>query len=101
MSSCLLLKSKGTNFSKSNTILFPFHLYDPFFLLSLSIWNLQKLFYTTKLYDIGVIPVTCSDSKGAIHDPNGIDLALLKQIKLKQRASLERYAEEKLSLIHI
>ncbi len=41
-----------------------------------------------KLYDLGAIPVTCSDSRGAIHDSNGIDLALLKNIKLERRASL-------------
>ncbi|HEO98617.1 MAG: NADP-specific glutamate dehydrogenase [Campylobacterales bacterium] len=54
-----------------------------------------------KLYDIGAIPVTCSDSKGTIHDPNGIDLALLKQIKLEQRASLELYAEEKKTAAYV
>ena len=48
-----------------------------------------------KLYDLGAIPVTCSDSKGAIHDSNGIDLELLKKIKLERRASLEYYAVEK------
>ena len=48
-----------------------------------------------KLYDMGAIPVTCSDSKGAIHDSNGIDLELLKKIKLERRASLEYYAIER------
>ena len=48
-----------------------------------------------KLYDLGAIPVTCSDSKGAIHDSNGIDLELLKKIKLERRASLEYYAVER------
>jgi len=48
-----------------------------------------------KLYDLGAIPVTCSDSKGAIHDSNGIDLELLKKIKLERRASLEYYATER------
>jgi glutamate dehydrogenase (NADP+) len=48
-----------------------------------------------KLYEIGAIPVTCSDSKGAIHDSNGIDLELLKKIKLERRASLEYYALER------
>ncbi|MDM5272604.1 NADP-specific glutamate dehydrogenase [Sulfurovum sp. zt1-1] len=54
-----------------------------------------------KLYDIGAIPVTCSDSKGTIHDPNGIDLALLKQIKLVNRASLEDYAEERKAATYV
>ena len=48
-----------------------------------------------KLYDLGAIPVTCSDSRGAIHDSNGIDLELLKKIKLERRASLEYYAIER------
>ncbi|MGC9351368.1 MAG: NADP-specific glutamate dehydrogenase, partial [Sulfurovum sp.] len=48
-----------------------------------------------KLYELGAIPVTCSDSTGTIHDPNGIDLALLKEVKLEKRASLDSYAKEK------
>ena len=54
-----------------------------------------------KLYDIGAIPVTCSDSKGTIHDPNGIDLALLKKIKLVNRASLEDYAEARKAATYV
>lgn len=54
-----------------------------------------------KLYDMGAIPVTCSDSRGAIHDPNGIDLELLKKIKLERRASLEYYAAEKKSAVYV
>jgi len=54
-----------------------------------------------KLYDIGAIPVTCSDSKGTIHDSNGIDLALLKDIKLNRRASLEYYTLERSSATYI
>ncbi len=54
-----------------------------------------------KLYDMGAIPVTCSDSKGAVHDPNGIDLELLKTIKLERRASLEYYALERKSATYV
>ncbi len=54
-----------------------------------------------KLYDIGAIPVTCSDSKGAIYDSNGIDLELLKKIKLERRASLGYYANERKSAIYV
>jgi len=54
-----------------------------------------------KLYDLGAIPVTCSDSRGAIHDSNGIDLALLKKIKLERRASLEYYAIERKSATYV
>ncbi len=44
-----------------------------------------------KLYNLGAKPVTCSDSKGTIYDSRGIDLPLLKEIKLQKRASLEEY----------
>ncbi len=54
-----------------------------------------------KLYDLGAIPVTCSDSRGAIHDSNGIDLELLKKIKLERRASLEYYALERKNAIYM
>ena len=54
-----------------------------------------------KLYEIGAVPVTCSDSRGAIHDSNGIDLELLKKIKLERRASLEYYAIEKKSATYV
>ncbi|RUR31853.1 NADP-specific glutamate dehydrogenase [Vreelandella andesensis] len=47
-----------------------------------------------KLYELGATPVTCSDSKGTIHDPNGIDLGLLKQLKEVQRVSLEGYLHD-------
>ncbi len=54
-----------------------------------------------KLYDLGAIPVTCSDSRGAIHDSNGIDLKLLKKIKLERRASLEYYALERKNATYV
>ncbi len=44
-----------------------------------------------KLQHIGAIPVTCTDSKGTIYDSRGVDLDLLKDIKLERRASLEEY----------
>ncbi len=44
-----------------------------------------------KLYELGAKPVTCTDSKGCIYDPRGVDLELLKEIKLVKRGSLEEY----------
>ncbi len=44
-----------------------------------------------KLYERGAKPVTCSDSKGMVYDPKGIDLVLLKEIKEKRRESLHEY----------
>ena len=46
-----------------------------------------------KLYAMGAKPVTCSDSKGCIYDARGIDLKLLKDLKLNRRASLEEYCK--------
>ena len=37
-------------------------------------------------------PVTCSDSTGWIYDPDGIDVALLKEVKEVKRARLTEYA---------
>ena len=46
-----------------------------------------------KLYQVGAKPVTVSDSRGMIHDPEGIKVDVLKQVKEIERASLSRYAE--------
>jgi glutamate dehydrogenase (NADP+) len=44
-----------------------------------------------KLYELGAIPVSCTDSRGTIYDARGVDLALLKEIKFVKRTSLEEY----------
>ena len=46
-----------------------------------------------KAWQLGAKPVTCSDSSGWIYDPDGIDVALLKQIKEVRRARLVEYIE--------
>lgn len=46
-----------------------------------------------KLLQIGALPVTCSDSKGMIHDSRGIDLKLLKELKEQNKFSLEKYLQ--------
>ncbi|WP_027327315.1 NADP-specific glutamate dehydrogenase [Helicobacter pametensis] len=53
-----------------------------------------------KLYALGAKPVTASDSRGMIYDAEGIDLALLKEIKENRRESLQAYAQEKKSAIY-
>ena len=53
-----------------------------------------SIYTIEKLYELGAKPVTCSDSQGTIHDKNGIDLGLLKQLKEVQRTSLEAYLSE-------
>ncbi len=54
-----------------------------------------------KLYQIGAVPVTCSDSKGTIYDPRGVDLALLKELKFEKRTSLESYVDQHAEAVYI
>ena len=42
---------------------------------------------------LGCKPVTCSDTTGWIYDPEGIDVALLKEVKEVKRERLTAYAE--------
>ena len=44
-----------------------------------------------KAYQMGAKPVTASDSNGWVYDPEGIDLAALKEIKEVKRARLSEY----------
>ena len=45
-----------------------------------------------KAWQLGAKPVTCSDSTGWIHDPRGVDVQLLKEVKKVRGTSLEAYA---------
>lgn len=49
------------------------------------------IFTIEKIYEMGGKPVTCSDSRGSIYDKDGIDLDILKNLKLKKRLSLSEY----------
>jgi glutamate dehydrogenase (NADP+) len=46
-----------------------------------------------KATQLGGRVVACSDSSGFVHDPDGIDVELLKEVKLVERARIARYAE--------
>ncbi len=48
-----------------------------------------------KAQQLGGKPVTCSDSTGWIYDPEGIDVALLKEVKEVKRARLSEYAAKR------
>ena len=48
-----------------------------------------------KAQQLDAKPVTCSDSTGWIYDPEGIDVALLKEIKEVKRARLTEYAAQR------
>src|SRR5690606_23578433 len=44
-----------------------------------------------KLQMLGAHVVACSDSDGVIHDPAGLDLAVIKQIKEVERGRISAY----------
>lgn len=50
-----------------------------------------------KAYELGAKPVTASDSTGWVYDPEGIDLALLKDVKEVRRGRMSDYAAERSS----
>jgi glutamate dehydrogenase (NADP+) len=47
-----------------------------------------------KLQQLGALVVTCSDSDGAVYDPRGIDLALIRELKEGSRLSLFEYTQK-------
>ena len=59
------------------------------------------LYTIEKLYELGAIPVTCSDSRGTIYDSRGVDLEYLKDLKFNRRASLEEYVSKHSEAIYI
>ncbi|ABB44787.1 glutamate dehydrogenase (NADP) [Sulfurimonas denitrificans DSM 1251] len=52
-----------------------------------------SIYTIEKLYQLGAIPVTCSDSNGMIYDEAGIDLELLKDLKEVKRVRLSEYVK--------
>ncbi|MEI7993117.1 MAG: NADP-specific glutamate dehydrogenase, partial [Actinomycetota bacterium] len=48
-----------------------------------------------KLEELGARVVAVSDSSGTVHDPKGIDLALLRQVKEVERARISEYVERR------
>ncbi len=53
-----------------------------------------------KAWQLGAKPVTCSDSTGWIYDPEGIEVALLKEVKEVKRARLTEYAAARPSAVY-
>ena len=51
------------------------------------------IFACQKATELGAKVVAMSDSNGYIHDPNGIDLDVVKDIKLGHRGRIQEYAE--------
>ena len=52
------------------------------------------IFATEKATALGAKVVALSDSNGYIHDPNGINLDVVKDIKLRRRGRIKEYAAE-------
>ena len=52
------------------------------------------IFATEKATQLGAKVVALCDSNGYIHDPDGIKLDVVKDIKLKRRARISEYAKE-------
>ena len=48
-----------------------------------------------KVHQAGGRVVACSDSDGVVHDPDGIDLELLKQVKEVERRRVRDYADRR------
>ena len=51
------------------------------------------IYAVQKAEELGAKVVTVSDSNGYVYDPNGIDVAVVKQIKEVERGRIKEYAE--------
>jgi glutamate dehydrogenase (NADP+) len=54
-----------------------------------------SIFAVEQAQKLGAKVVGISDSSGAVHDPDGIDLDLVKTIKLQERGALDEYADRR------
>ncbi|MGX6449491.1 NADP-specific glutamate dehydrogenase [Patulibacter sp. S7RM1-6] len=52
-----------------------------------------SIYAIEKAQALGAKVIACSDSSGALHDPDGLDLDLVKRIKLEERGHLGAYVE--------
>lgn len=51
------------------------------------------IYTAEKLYQVGALPITLSDSSGYIYDSQGIDVELVKEIKEIRRARISEYVK--------
>ena len=58
------------------------------------------IYATQKAQQFGAKVVALSDSSGSVYDPEGIDLALVREIKEKRRGRISEYADEKKSAVY-
>jgi glutamate dehydrogenase (NADP+) len=59
------------------------------------------IYAVEKLQQLGARVVACSDSSGMVHDPDGLDLELLKQVKEVERARIDVYAARRSSARYV
>jgi glutamate dehydrogenase (NADP+) len=55
------------------------------------------IYAVEKLQQLGAKVVACSDSSGFVHDADGLDVELLKQVKEVERGRLDAYADRRTS----
>ncbi|MCL1842484.1 MAG: NADP-specific glutamate dehydrogenase [Defluviitaleaceae bacterium] len=53
------------------------------------------IFAAEKTIQLGGIPIAMSDSGGFIHDPSGVDLDFIKELKLVKRGRISEYAKHR------
>ncbi|WP_236866817.1 NADP-specific glutamate dehydrogenase [Brevibacterium daeguense] len=53
------------------------------------------IYAAEKAQDLGATVIGISDSSGYVHDRNGLDIALLKQVKLEEGARISEYANRR------
>jgi glutamate dehydrogenase (NADP+) len=59
------------------------------------------IYAISKLQEFGAKVVACSDSSGVIHDPDGLDLNLIRQIKEVERGRISAYAKRKPNAVYL
>ena len=59
------------------------------------------LYTIEKVHQLGGRVVACSDSGGFVHDPKGIDLELLKDLKEVRRERIDVYAEQRGDAVYV
>ena len=76
-----MLRARGTSFSGKRAVVSGSG--------NVAIYTMEKV------HQLGGVVVACSDSSGYIHDPNGIDVELVRQLKEVERERISVYTERR------
>ncbi|MBA8823295.1 glutamate dehydrogenase (NADP+) [Saccharopolyspora lacisalsi] len=76
-----MLRARGTSFSGKRAVVSGSG--------NVAIYTMEKV------HQLGGVVVACSDSSGYIHDPNGIDVELVRQLKEVERERISAYTERR------